>query len=105
MTQSYFLIVRTDADDSAEKRLAAMDAHIKYTVENKHRFCVGGAIRHDPNADALGSAMIIQANSLENARAFASLDPFDKTGVYARTDVWQFNVGVGEWLPEKLRKF
>jgi len=105
MTQNHFLIVRTDAENSAEKRLTAMDAHIKYTVENKSRFYIGGAIRHDPKADALGSAMIIHANDLAEARAFAEMDPFDKAGVYAQTDVWHLNVGVGEWLPKDLRKF
>jgi|GEM_PF-5997857 len=100
-----FLVVRTDADDSQDKRLAAMDAHIKYTIANKHRFHVGGAIRQDLEAAAVGSAMVIQAKSLDDAQAFAAEDPFDQAGVYARTDVWHFNAGVGDWLPENLRKF
>ncbi|NNC38706.1 MAG: hypothetical protein HKO02_14705 [Hyphomonadaceae bacterium] len=105
MENIIFLIVRTDAPNSAEKRLAAMEAHIEYTISNKDRFYVGGAIRHIPDAAALGSAMIVKADSLDEARAFAAMDPFDKIGIYARTDVWLFNVGVGEWLPEDLKKF
>lgn len=105
MTENIFLIVRTDSADSADSRLAAMDAHIQYTIANNHRFYVGGAIRHNPDDAALGSAMIIKAESLEDARAFAALDPFDQAGVYAETNVWLFNVGVGDWLPAELKKF
>lgn len=105
MSETLFLIVRIDAPDSGPKRLEAMEAHIQYTLSNKHRFYVGGALRHEAVASAVGSTMIIAADSLEAAREFASQDPFDKAGVYARTDVWLFNAGVGEWLPEHLRKF
>ena len=104
MTKELFLIVRTDAQNSAKNRTTNMEAHVKYSVANKHRFCVGGAIRQTADAMAAGSAMIIHADNLEDERTFAAQDPFDQAGVYARTAVWHFNVGIGEWVPDAMKK-
>lgn len=105
MSENLFLIVRTDAPNSEAKRLEAMENHIQYTISNKHRFHVGGALRHEVGAKAVGSAMIIAAESAEEAHDFASQDPFDQAGVYKRTDIWHFNAGVGDWLPDNLKQF
>lgn len=98
----YFLIIRRDAPGSVECRKAAMAAHLKFSEDNAHRFLVGGALRTDPGGPAEGSAMIIKADNLEDARAFADQDPFESAGVYADTEIKVFRAGIGEWIGGKV---
>ena len=98
----YYLIIRTDAPGSAEKRQAAMAAHLKYSEDHEDRFLIGGATRPGPDAPADGSTMIITASSLEDAQVFADLDPFSSAGVYADTQIKLFRAGIGKWIGGKV---
>ncbi len=104
MVEKLFLVLRLDNANSAKHRAEALKAHVQFTLANKHRFYLGGALRNESNAEAIGSTMIVKAETLREARNFAAQDPFEAAGVYAQTDVWYFNPGIGQWLPEKLKK-
>ena len=98
----YYLIVRKDAPGSDEKRQALLAAHLSFSEDYEDRFLIGGALRPGPDAPAEGSAMIIKASSLEDAQAFADLDPFSSAGVYAETKIQLFRAGIGEWIGGKV---
>lgn len=99
--ENLFLIVRCDGPDSSDKRLEAMQAHLKYSTDNEHRFMVGGALRIQSDQAAVGSAMVIKAHDMDDARTFADADPFAAIGVYETTEIYIFNTGIGTWIGER----
>jgi uncharacterized protein YciI len=98
-----YLVIRTDAPDSLDARKAAVAAHMTYSEDNEHRFMIGGGLRAGCATDpALGSAMIVKGDSVEEVRAFCDEDPFARAGVFARTDIYFFRPGIGEWIGGKI---
>ena len=96
-----FVIIRKDGPDSAQARKEHLQAHMAYSEENFERFMIGGPMRETTYAMPVGSVMIIKAESLDDARAFADEDPFAKAGAFASTEVYYFRAGLGEWIGGK----
>ena len=86
-----FVIEGTDTPDSAAVRDTHTDAHVAYLLALSERFVLGGPfLGADGRPD--GSLVVIEAESLADAEAFAAADPFVLNGVYAEVSVraWAF---------------
>jgi len=93
----YFAIVSFDVADSSDMRSRAVDEHRARLEELKSegRVLTAGPL---PREDAYGkivdgfqgSIIIAQFESLEDARAWAKVDPYNAQGVYMETTVYPY---------------
>jgi uncharacterized protein YciI len=88
---SLFAIEGMDAPDKASARAAHTDAHVARLLALGERFVIGGPFL-SPDDRSIGSLVVIEADSLEAAEAFAAADPFVLNGVYQSVTVrrWAF---------------
>ncbi|MBI3603843.1 MAG: hypothetical protein HY205_05295 [Nitrospirae bacterium] len=82
-----FVILGFDGPDGAEKRKVHRPAHLARmeALDAQGRVVLAG-----PLTDKTGSLIVIEADSLEEAEAFAKEDPYTLQGVFARVEVHPF---------------
>lgn len=92
-----YAIISEDHPNSLEKRLAARPSHLERleALKSAGRLLLAGphpAIdSEDPgSAGFSGSLVVAEFDSLQEARAWASADPYQAAGVYARVTVKPF---------------
>ena len=98
----FFIILASDRPGALERRLAHRQRHIDYWNSLPGVVRIGGAMLSDDTGAATpkGSAFIIEAGSLDAARALLAADPFTTEGVFggdARIEV--LRPGIGDWKP------
>ena len=82
-----FVIIGYDGPDGQVKRKLHRQAHLeRMDPLNK----AGKVVLAGPLTDGAGSLIVIEANSLEEARAFAAEDPYVTKGIFARYEVHPF---------------
>lgn len=93
----YYVVFATDVDNSLDKRLAARPAHLArlQQLKDEGRLLVAGPFpaidNEDPGtAGYSGSLIVAEFPSLEEARAWAGVDPYVTAGVYADVKVKPF---------------
>jgi len=93
----YFAIVSFDVANSADGRAKAVEEHRQRLVDldNEGRVLTAGPL---PNTDAYGkvadgmqgSIVIASFDSLDSARQWAKVDPYNAVGVYMETTVYPY---------------
>lgn len=82
-----FVILGFDGPDGEAKRKIHRPAHLA-NLELLAR--QGRVVLAGPLTDKTGSLIVIEADSLAEARAFADSDPYTVHGVFARVEVHPF---------------
>ncbi|ADW74238.1 YCII-related protein [Rahnella aceris] len=92
-----YVIYSEDVSDSLEKRAAARPAHIERLkkLHEQGRVLIAGPTpsidSEDPGAAGMtGSVLIVEFETLEDARVWADADPYVKAGVYKAVAVKPF---------------
>ena len=80
-----FVISWTDKPGGLPTRLATRQAHFDYIAGHPGVLKLGGPFLSE-GGDMAGSLLIIEAESLEAAEAFAEADPYNAAGLYERRD-------------------
>jgi len=90
----HYVIIATDKPNTLEERLAARPDHLKrlQALQEQGRLVVAGPCpaidSPDPGpAGFTGSVVIAEFDSLEDAQAWAEVDPYVTAGVYAQVQV------------------
>lgn len=78
-----FLIETFDKPDSLALRQATRPEHLAYLTENAPLLLAAGAKWTDDGVTALGSVLIVDVDTREQAEAFAAGDPFARAGLFA----------------------
>jgi len=93
----FYVIRGTDVPNSLDKRKTARPAHIARLeqLRDAGRLLLCGPLpaidAEDPGpAGFTGSLIVAEFDSLEDARAWAQVDPYVSGGVYASVDVSPF---------------
>ena len=93
----WYAIIAEDTPNSLEKRLAARPEHLSrlQELQNAGRLLLAGPFpsidSNDPGpAGFSGSLIVAEFTSLEEATAWANLDPFVTAGVYHQVTVKPF---------------
>jgi uncharacterized protein YciI len=89
-----YVLVCNDKPDSLELRLANREAHLAYARGFADRLKVAGPLL-DEAGNLAGSLLILEAESLEDARAFNLDDPYQKAGLFASVQVTAFKATIG----------
>lgn len=94
----WYMIHAIDRENSLSQRLSKRPKHLArlHALQDQGRLLLAGPLpavdSSDPGpAGFLGSLIVAQFDSLEQARAWAGDDPYRAAGVYERISVAPFN--------------
>jgi hypothetical protein len=87
-----FVIIGHDAPDALAKRPAVRPRHLEHLrpLDAAGRVIVAGPLLAEDGKTPCGSLILLEAASLEDARAVAARDPYVVEGVFARHEVRPF---------------
>jgi uncharacterized protein YciI len=85
-------LICRDKPDALDIRMANRQAHLDYAAASGRVF-VGGPLIED--GQMLGSLIVLEVNSLDDARAFAADDPYAKAGLFAQVEVIEWKKVIG----------
>ncbi len=83
----HFAIVNHDKPDSLDLRMTTREAHLDYLRAVGDDLLVAGPILSDDGETPIGSVLIVEAESLEAAKAFAAGDPYAQAGLFQSSAV------------------
>ena len=86
-----FVLYGLDRQGGADIRKATRQTHLDWIESLRPRVKIAGPIYAEDGATPIGSVMALEADSLEAAKAEFACDPYAAAGLWAKTDVRQFN--------------
>jgi uncharacterized protein YciI len=98
----YFLILANDKPGALELRLKHRQLHLDYWTGLPGVVKVAGAQLSDDTSAATpkGSAFLIEAESLEVAKALLAADPFTIEGIFGDdVRIEAYRPAIGDWKP------
>lgn len=95
-----FIIIARDKPGGSDLRAATRPAHLDYARSIGARLKVAGPLMSEgAEPRPCGSVLIIEAESLAAAKAFAADDPYAKAGLFETVEVTPWNAVLGHWVP------
>lgn len=88
-----YAIIAQDKPNNVEHRLAVRPTHLEHLKSLGDKLVFGGALVGTDDKPE-GSLMVIEADSLEQAKAMAAQDPFVTEGVFGSYEVKRWNWAV-----------
>jgi uncharacterized protein len=91
-----WLIIAEDSPEAAAARAnrAAMDAHWAYEQSIRHRILAAGSLRSDDGTQAIGSLLILDVETRDEALALVNADPATKAGLRHIMSVRRWNMAI-----------
>lgn len=91
-----WVIVSQDAPDSAVIRAdrTIMDAHWAYELSIKHKILCAGSLRTDDGVTPIGSLLVLDVDTREEAMAIINADPATKAGLRGKITVTRWNKAI-----------
>ena len=84
-----FAIINTDRPASLDLRMATRTEHLAY-LDSKMGTIINGGAMLDSEGKPAGSLLIVEAETIEDARALAAGDPYAKAGLFEGSVVRPF---------------
>ena len=81
-----FVVIAIDKENGLPLRMATREAHFAYLRDTPGVLRLGGPF-FNAKGEMNGSLMIVEAESLEAAKAWHANDPYVRAGVFASSDV------------------
>ena len=91
----YVLICKDLPGEGLARRLKARPDHLAYLESLGEKLRAAGGLLSEDGKEPRGSMIIINADSLEEARAVAAADPYAKAGVFAHVEIHPWRQAVG----------
>ena len=91
-----WMIVSDDAPGGAAIRAnrAVMDAHWAYELSIKHKIVCAGSLRSDDGVTPIGSLLVLDVETREEALAIVNADPATKAGLRDKMTVKRWNKAI-----------
>lgn len=90
-----FAIHCIDKAGDGSLRMANREAHLGFLKESADMVRLGGPLLSDDGGRMVGSMLVIEAEDMAAARAWAARDPYAKGGVFERVDIHPWRAVVG----------
>lgn len=94
----YFAVYCLDKEDGLPRRLDSRPAHVDYLKSLGTRLKLAGPLLDDAGENPAGSLLIIEADSLEEARTLVAGDPYGAADVFKSVVVRPWRSFTGQWL-------
>ena len=88
-----FVFIGKDKPNGLAQRLAVRPVHLEHLKSLGEKLVAAGALWDDKD-QAEGSVMVLEAESLEAAKAAFSADPFVQQGIFASWEVKRWNLAI-----------
>ena len=92
-----YIIYQEDGPGSAELREQYKPAHFDYLAEHEDILVLGGALLADDGETRIGSVLIINVPSREDAERFSANEPLRRAGVFREVKITRMRRG--QWNP------
>lgn len=92
-----YIIYQVDKPNSQAIRAANREAHFAYLETHHDILVLGGATLAEDGVTRLGSVLIINVRSREDAERFSSEEPFRRAGLFERVEISRMRRG--QWNP------
>lgn len=94
-----FVVYNLDKPFSHALRSVTRDEHLKYVAAGGEMVKIAGPLLSPDGEKMIGSLLVLDMETLEEARAWADGDPYHKVGLFEVSDVrpwrWTFENGAG----------
>jgi uncharacterized protein YciI len=90
-----FVIHALDKAGDGSARKANRDAHLAFAGEHAAMIRVGGPLLSDDGQSMVGSMLVIEADDMAAAKAWAAKDPYAVNGVFERVDIRPYRAVLG----------
>ncbi len=88
-----FVLTCIDHPNALDRRMAAREDHLAYVRSMSGVVKVGGPFL-DEAGQMAGSLLIIEAQDMAEARAFAAADPYARAGLFQSVDIRAFRMAI-----------
>lgn len=90
-----YACVCTDKPEAGDLRQQTREAHLAHLRSHSDAIVSAGPLLSDDQSRPVGSLLIVEADTLEAARAMMEADPYARAGVFERIEVypWRWVVG------------
>jgi uncharacterized protein YciI len=92
-----YIIYQVDKPGGEAVRAANRESHFAYLDEHEDILVLGGAMLAEDGATRLGSVLIINVRSREEAERFSANEPFRRAGLFERVEITRMRRG--QWNP------
>ena len=86
-----FVFHGLDKAGALDVRKATRQSHLDWIASLSPRVKIGGPMMSDDGATPLGSMLVVETETLDEARALFAQDPYALAGLWASTSVRPFN--------------
>ena len=94
----YFVIFGTDKPGVLATREATRPKHRVHLQEHKRKVKLhhGGPTLAEDGKSMNGTLLVVEADSIEEVRAFVADDPYTKAGIFEKVEIrpWNWTTGV-----------
>jgi hypothetical protein len=90
-----FVIHAIDKPGDGSARLANREAHLAFAGEHAQTIRLGGPLLSDDGQSMVGSMLVIEADDMAAAKAWAAKDPYAVNGVFERVDIHPYRTVLG----------
>ncbi|MGA7487107.1 MAG: YciI family protein [Xanthobacteraceae bacterium] len=97
-----YIIYQEDRDDGADIRSAAKERHFAYLEQHRDILVLGGALLADDGIKRVGSCLILNVPSREQAEEFSRNEPFRRAGLFKSVKITRMRRG--QWNPAAAPK-
>lgn len=91
----FVLICRDKPEVGLERRMAARPDHLAYLEAAGEKVRIGGPILTADDQSPIGSMIVIEAGTIDEARRFAQSDPYVKADVFSEVEIYPWRQGAG----------
>ena len=94
-----FLVNARDKAGSLDLRMATRQAHLEWAGSHVGKIAMAGPVFADDGQTMAGSTFVVEFESLDSAKAWASEDPYNQAGLFDRVEVIPFHWAIGQGNP------
>jgi uncharacterized protein YciI len=91
----YVLICKDRPSDGLTRRMETRPSHLAYLESLGAKVRAAGGILSDDEKEPRGSLLIIEASSLDEAKAIAAADPYAKAEVFESVEIYPWRQAAG----------
>lgn len=94
----HFIFCAWDRPDASETRNKARESHRVYIRQpTAHCRCVaGGPLMDETDTRMVGTLLIFEAETRDDVARFMADDPYSRSGLFARIEIWNWRWGLGQ---------
>jgi len=85
-----YIMICEDQPDSLDLRMATRAAHLEFIDTIRDQVRIAGPMLSDDGERMLGSLFLIEAESLDAARALNARDPYMQAGLFGKVTIRPF---------------